>query len=64
MHSDAIAPISDKVGSKVEDEALCPLFKVAAVMGTGVAQCVGRFGEKRWGLRGPRVQGAGFIAVE
>ena len=32
MHSDAIAPISDSVGSRVDEEALRPVFKVAAVM--------------------------------
>ena len=35
MHKDAIAPISDSVGSKVEAEAFCPEFKVAAVMEAG-----------------------------
>ena len=35
MHSEAIAPISDRVGSRVEAEAFCPVFKVAAVMVAG-----------------------------
>ncbi|MNT39055.1 hypothetical protein D3C72_1752720 [compost metagenome] len=32
MHSEAMAPISDSVGSRVEAGAFCPAFKVAAVM--------------------------------
>jgi hypothetical protein len=31
-HSEAIAPINDRMGSRVEDDALRPVFRVAAVM--------------------------------
>ncbi|MCY1313282.1 hypothetical protein D9M69_721660 [compost metagenome] len=56
MHSEAIAPIRDSVGSRVDGEAARPVFKVAAVMaGKGKTRC---------GRSGAGDQGARVSAVE
>ncbi|MNF12589.1 hypothetical protein D3C80_2141300 [compost metagenome] len=60
MHSEAMAPISDSVGSRVEAGALCPAFKVAAVMGSQ-GKGKARTGN---GATEMEAQGVGVAAVE